>query len=184
MASRWQRSSLALFAILACAVPALAADAAKHGEKAGAEDVKFFEEQVKPILQANCIKCHGGEAKIKGGLRMTSRAELLKGGDTGAAVEPGNPDRSLLVKAIRYDDEELQMPPKAKLPQGQIDVLTQWVKRGAPMSPAADAPAVAAPGGHGAGGIPVTPEAKQFWSFQPVKRPEPPQVRKKEWVRN
>src|SRR5690348_3629579 len=72
----------------------------------------FFESQVRPILETACFKCHGGEAKIKGGLRLTSRAAILKGGDTGPAVSLDDPAKSLLLKAISYKDDDLQMPPK------------------------------------------------------------------------
>ena len=185
----WKVTAVVLpcaIAVLSC-VPSLLAEGdtkaqAAADAKFNPEQVKFYEEQVKPVLQAHCIKCHGGEAKIKGGLRLTSRAEVLKGGDTGPAASPDAPDKSLLLKAVRYEDEDLQMPPKQKLPQDKIDVLAKWVQMGLPWSPG-DAAPVAAPGAHSAGGIPVTPEAKTFWSFQPVKRPPVPQVKKADWVR-
>src|SRR4051794_20422451 len=77
-----------------------------------AQKVEYFEKEVKPLLEAKCFKCHGGEAKIKGGLRLTSRAGVMKGGDTGPAISIEAPAKSLLLKAISYTDEDLQMPPK------------------------------------------------------------------------
>src|SRR5947207_2811774 len=69
-----------------------------------AEQVRFFEERVRPILQARCLKCHGGGPKIRGGFRLDSRAAVLKGGDLGSAVALDQPERSLLLQAIRYEE--------------------------------------------------------------------------------
>src|SRR5438105_3101209 len=82
-----------------------------------------------PILKANCFSCHGDARKVKGGLRLTSRDLVLRGGASGGpAVSQGKLDQSLLLKAINYQD--LKMPPRGRLPQGQIDILTRWVKMG------------------------------------------------------
>src|SRR5262245_40038177 len=103
----------------------------KDPEKAvAAEQAAFFEKEVRPILAAHCVACHGGEEKIKGGLKLTSRADVLKGGRSGPAVDVEKPDDSLLLDAINYRSPK--MPPKGKLPQAQIDALTRWVQMGAP----------------------------------------------------
>src|SRR5947209_13956783 len=94
------------------------------------EPGRFFETQVRPVLQAQCLRCHGAEKKVRGGLRRTSRDALLKGGDGGPVVALDRPEESRLLQAINHRD--LKMPPKGKLPQAQIDVLTRWVKMGAP----------------------------------------------------
>src|SRR5688572_8182245 len=94
---------------------------------AGADD--FFEKSVRPILVEHCYRCHGPD-KQKGGLRVDSREALLSGGDSGAALAPGKPDESLLVKAVRYKDG-LEMPPSKRLSDDQIAVLAKWVKDGA-----------------------------------------------------
>src|SRR5262245_40351707 len=100
----------------------------KPGEKKFTpEEIAFFEKDVKPLLEANCLKCHGGE-KTKANLQFTSRAGVLKGGDQGPAVRLDKPDASLLLRAISYSDKQLEMPPKGKLPQKEIDTLTKWVK--------------------------------------------------------
>ena len=101
---------------------------------AEAEGVEFFEKKVRPILVDNCYKCHSREAeKLKGNLLLDTRDGLLKGGDTGPSIVPGQPDKSLLIKAVRYTDEDLQMPPKGKkLTAHQISDLETWVKIGAP----------------------------------------------------
>jgi len=96
-------------------------------------DLKFFESRVRPILVKNCLKCHGGGESIKGGLRLTSRSRLVHGGDTGPAVSLDDPAESLLLQAINY--ESYEMPPSGKLPQRDIDILTQWVHRGLPWTP-------------------------------------------------
>ncbi len=84
-----------------------------------AEQVRFFEEKAQPILKARCLKCHGGSGKIRGGFRLDDRSAVLKGGDLGPAVSLGQPDESLLLRAIRY--EELEMPPGGKLPPGEVE---------------------------------------------------------------
>src|SRR4051812_22227623 len=94
--------------------------------------ISFFESKVRPVLVEQCYKCHSAEAqanhKLKGGLLMDSREGLLKGGDTGPAVVPGDPEKSLLMKVISWSDPDLQMPPKKKLADAQIADLTKWVK--------------------------------------------------------
>lgn len=99
---------------------------------AEAEKVEFYQSQVLPILQEHCIKCHGGE-KTRGGLKLTSREAILKGGDIGPAVSIEKPAESLLIKAINYKDEDLQMPPKGKLAPEQIEVMARWVQMGLPF---------------------------------------------------
>ena len=150
---------------------------------AGMDGTKFFTTEVQPILEANCLKCHGGGEKIKGGLVMTDRDSLLKGGDTGSAVSVEKPKESLLLKAIGYTDADLQMPPKQKLPATEIAVLTKWVEMGSPMTTIATSqPARVATS---AKRIPpqVNAETMKFWSFQPVKRPALPEVARKDWIR-
>ena len=91
---------------------------------APADRADDFERHVRPMLVAHCLKCHG-DAKPKGGLSLTSRAALLKGGDSGPAVVPGDPERSLLVRAVRYLDDGTRMPPASKMPRADIDRLTE-----------------------------------------------------------
>jgi hypothetical protein len=142
-----------------------------------AEQARFFETQVRPLLQAQCLRCHGGAKKVRGGLRLTSREALLKGGDSGPAVCLDKPDDSRLLHAVNYDDPK--MPPKGKLPQAQIDVLTRWVKMGAPWPAEAGTVAV-----KHTGPPPVDEQARHFWSFRPVVRPPVPVVKDRAWVRN
>ncbi|MBA4066663.1 MAG: hypothetical protein C0501_23750, partial [Isosphaera sp.] len=135
---------------------------------AQADGVEFFEKKVRPVLVEHCLKCHGTDGdKAKGGLKLTSRADLLAGGDSGRAVVPGDPAKSLLVRAVRHDGE-LKMPPKGKLSDAQVADLARWVKDGAAW-PAAGTVAVPK-----AGGPLFTAEQRAFWAFQPVKPPPVP----------
>ena len=119
---------------------------------------EFFENKIRPLLADQCYKCHSSQApKLKGGLSLENREGWVKGGDTGPAIVPGNPDASLLIKAVRYTDEDLQMPPKGhKLSDDQIADLVNWVKMGAPDPRTGLAIAKKDP--------------KDHWAFKPVKR--------------
>ena len=97
------------------------------------EAVKFFEQRVRPVLAENCYECHSSRAKNVGGqLLLDTRDRRIAGGESGQAIVPGDPEASLLVKAIRRMDERPHMPPKQKLPDGVIADLTKWIALGAP----------------------------------------------------
>src|SRR5205807_1471055 len=103
-----------------------------------AEQERFFEDKVRPLLVANCWDCHGPK-KQESGLRLDSRTGVIDGGDSGErAVVPGDPDRSLLIKAVNHLGE-YHMPPKRKLAVDEIAALSEWVKAGAPW-PATKSP--------------------------------------------
>lgn len=141
---------------------------------------KFFSEQVRPIFEKSCLACHGGKTEeASGKLSLATREAFLKGGASGPAIQGKNPHESLLIKAIRYEGR--QMPPQGKLPQAQIDILTRWVKMGAPWSAQAAKGKAAEPAHHGP--PPVDAKARQFWSFLPVKRPALPKVKNAAWVK-
>jgi mono/diheme cytochrome c family protein len=107
---------------------------AAHGYGASAaDDAAFFSKSVQPILADNCIKCHGPDRQ-KGHLRLDSRDAVLAGGKSGPAIVVGKPEESVLIKAVRYTDDDLQMPPKKQLSDDDIKVLVDWVTRGAPWS--------------------------------------------------
>jgi mono/diheme cytochrome c family protein len=161
---------LALLAI-AWIIPALRARADDP------TDVEFFEKEVRPIFATRCQGCHGPE-KHKGDLRLDSRASILKGGRTGPAVVPGKPEESLLVDAINYGDL-FQMPPKSKLAGREIQALTQWVAQGAPW-PREDHSAASSSKAKTT--FDLKARAKH-WSFQPIRRPEPPSVKDSAWPR-
>jgi hypothetical protein len=156
---------------LAFAAVALAASlTAAAGEDAfSPEDLKFFEQNVRPILVNKCQRCHR-DGKESGELTLDSREGLLEGGDSGPAIVPGKPAESVLIDAVNYGNYE--MPPTGRLPQEDIDKLAEWVRRGAPW-----------PGKVGEGGPSVrkkgtkfSNEDKAWWSFQPIVRHAPPQI--------
>ncbi|MFN0053342.1 MAG: PSD1 and planctomycete cytochrome C domain-containing protein [Planctomycetales bacterium] len=144
------------------------------------EQEAFFEKSVRPILVARCFECHG-EKKQAGGLRLDSREGALKGGDGGVAVVAGKPEESRLVEVIRYS-ESVKMPPKGKLPDAEIDLLTEWIRQGVPFpaSPAATAPAL----GHLATPEGIDLARSTHWALQPIGRPEPPPVVQADWIRS
>ena len=155
-----------------------AAPDAKADAKADAEGAKFFDTEVETVLKAQCERCHGDE-KQKGGLRLDSREAILKGGDSGPAVNLDKPDDSLLLKAISYDHEDLQMPPSKKMAQSQIETLTKWVKMGLPWGEKKDE----TPAKHTMT-VPIDAKAKAWWAFQPVKKVAVPKVKDKIWALN
>ena len=142
------------------------------------EGLELFEKKIQPIFAETCYKCHSHDAdRIKGGLLLDSPEAALNGGDTGPALVPGKPEESLLIKAIRYTDSDLQMPPKGKkLSEEQIADLTEWVKLGAPR------PAPAATDRlHRRRS---TAEDIGWWAFQPVRRTVVPEVKNSRWSAN
>ena len=101
------------------------------GDSATQEQLDFFENRIRPVLIEHCFECHSDDAKTpKGGLRLDSRAAVLQGGDSGAAVVPGHAEQSILIEAVRY--ESLKMPPQGKLPEAIVSDLVNWVAMGAP----------------------------------------------------
>jgi hypothetical protein len=137
--------------------------AAEPDSKAAA----FFEARIRPLLVRRCLKCHGGE-KTSHKLRVDSRAAIVGGGQSGPAIVAGRPDDSLLIQAVRYGEDSLQMPPGGKLPQEEIALLERWVKLGAPWP---DAPKKRVAGD------------AMHWSFRPIRPVEPP-VDDSGWAEN
>lgn len=130
---------------------------------AAQDDAHFFETHVRPVLVEKCLGCHGDQ-KQSAGLRLDSREAMLKGGDSGAALIPGDVSGSHMIQAIRYDGD-LQMPPKKELPEAEKQALIHWVELGA-VWPQAAVPLKA----------PNADLAKTHWAFQPVSRPEVPVI--------
>src|SRR5215475_9334273 len=137
----------------------------------------FFESKVRPIFSENCYKCHSGATGApKAGLELDWKGGWEKGGTDGPAIVPGNPDKSLLIQAVRYTDSSLQMPPTAMLSADQIDDLVSWVRMGAP-DPRTARPSTNAASYGGA-------NKKDHWAFKPVSNPKPPAVKDSAWVKN
>ena len=137
-------------------------------------DTEFFESKVRPLLVNRCHECHSVKAKkMKGKLLLDSREGILKGGASGPAAVSGDIDKSLLIQAVRYAKEDLQMPRSGKLPAHEIAVLEEWVRRGVPYP----GPAVALTNEAGIDWA----KGRTFWSFQSPKLTAPPEVRDKAW---
>lgn len=122
----------------------------------------FFSSKIEPVLNRNCYECHSHAEKMKGGLTLDSRSGWEQGGDSGPSLVPGKPEDSLLVKMVRWTDEDHQMPPKKKLRAEELALLEEWVKRGA----------------HDPRVVPKVkrPDATNWWSLKPLVRPDVPVV--------
>lgn len=134
------------------------ANGARAADNAVNDAATFFELKIRPVLLGTCYKCHGGD-KVSAKLRIDSREALLKGGEGGPSIVPGDPQRSKLIHAIRYDDDDLEMPPKKQLSKETVANFSKWIRDGAqwPTTLASDK-AIAA----------------RHWSFQPIANPKPP----------
>ena len=121
----------------------------------------------------NCYECHSTQSKkVKGGLRLDSREGLVHGGDSGPVIVPGEPEKSVLIKAVRYTDKDLQMPPKdKKLPDNQIADLVEWVKLGAPDPRTSSAPTSQTSGPPPTNAAYDVAAARKQWALQPPKNP-------------
>jgi len=141
------------------------------------EQVAFFEGRVRPVLTEHCEDCHGTRSgKSKGGLLLDSRDGLVRGGDSGPVVAPGDPESSLLIQAVRRSDPNLAMPPDKPLPAEAIRDLETWVRMGAPDPRTGDAIATRDPK------VSIDwNQAREWWAFQPVADPTPPQVHRRDW---
>ena len=158
-------------ALLAATFAASILSAPTAQAAASREQLDFFEKKIRPILAENCYKCHSiAEGKKRGELTLDTREGSVKGGELGPAIVPGDLDKSLLIKAVRYNDEDLQMPPKTKLSSAQIADLEAWVKMGAPDP--RDGKLIAS-----------SPRdiAKKHWAFQPIKKPAVPSSINRSW---
>ena len=137
-------------------------------DKPNRAGLDFFERKIRPVLVKHCYECHSAKSKnIRGGLLVDTRVGIRKGGETGPGVVPGKPGKSVIVGALKHADFE--MPPTGKLPKAVIADFEKWIKMGAPdprdgkaRLPAAKTIDLA--------------KARQFWSFRPLVKPEPPKV--------
>lgn len=144
---------------------ALATSTVSMARPRQSKERQFFESKVRPLLADNCFECHGAK-KQKGGLRLDSRPAILKGGDSGPAIVPGEPAESLLIDAVTYLNSDLEMPPKRKLGKRQVETLTTWIAMGAPW-----------PGGpkgelaRDEKTFEITDKDRAYWAFQPLASP-------------
>ena len=153
--------------VLMCVV--LAAEEPVATQSPTAQQVRFFENQIRPLLADRCLKCHG-DKKQSGGLRLDSREALLRGGDSGAAVLPGDPAESLLLRAVRQVDDDLRMPKGGQLTPRQVAALARWIEMGAPF-PAATRPR-------------RRTRDPQHWAFRPLGKTPLPATAGATWPRS
>ncbi|MGD0296484.1 MAG: DUF1549 domain-containing protein, partial [Bryobacteraceae bacterium] len=162
----FSRTAVGLFA---CVSAALAATSAP-------DSPDFFEARIRPVLANNCFACHAASAL--GGLRVDSREGMLKGGKSGTAMIPGDPEKSLLIQAVRQTNPKLKMPMGGKLKDQEIADLDAWVKAGANW-PATAAPVVNPKSGE----YVITTEQRAFWSFQPLRATSAPAPNSTTWAK-
>ncbi len=156
-------TTVTAWAVMSAGISAVAADPPGS--------VEFFESRIRPILVEHCYECHAGNAsEIKGGLRLDSHDAARRGGDSGAAIEPGKSSESLLMEAVRY--KGLEMPPDGKLPESVIADFSAWIDAGA-VDPRTNSP--------GGTPVPVSGENSDHWSFRPLTRPTIPDVENRSW---
>ncbi|XAM01726.1 PSD1 and planctomycete cytochrome C domain-containing protein [Phycisphaeraceae bacterium D3-23] len=179
--SAWGAAILASVAALSVlsrgyANPGAEATGLRAGDAAqlDADTVSFFVEQVRPILEDRCLRCHGGD-KVNGGLSLADGASFFVGGDGGAAVDLGAHEASAFLTAISYTDIDLEMPPTGKMPAEEIEVLRQWVLSGAPW-PGGEAGQLAEGDGAAAAhdGPMTIEEGRDAWAYSRVVRPDVP----------
>ena len=168
------RLLISFLALLAMPLPA-------WSQRAGPDSpalVEFFEKKIRPLLADNCYNCHSANTNSHGGLRVDDRNGLIVGGGRGPAVVPGQPEKSLLLQAVRHTHKDVKMPPKKHLSDEQIGDLTRWIKEGAAW-PRAKLPASLAK---------INPEyarlRKEHWAWQPLQKTSVPVVRDAAWPRS
>lgn len=122
---------------------------------------EFFSSKIEPLLKQHCYECHSHEGRMKGGLTLDSKSGWENGGDLGPAIQAGRPDKSLLIKMVRWSDEDHRMPPEEKLADAEIALLEEWVRLGAPDPRVLDQ---------------NQPNATDWWSLKPLTTPDLPTI--------
>lgn len=165
VSKRWTCCSPNCWLLISCWMALSIATASAAENEASQVASTFFEQHIRPTLAQHCIKCHG-PAKQEGELRLDSLAGMLNGGESGAAIVPGDPAESRLISAIRHDD--LEMPPDGRLPEQTIQNFALWIQSGAGWPDHAQEIRETA--------AYITDQDRQWWAFQPISDPPPPQV--------
>ncbi|MFP6763489.1 MAG: DUF1549 domain-containing protein, partial [Planctomycetaceae bacterium] len=169
--------SCRLLACLSVALPTVSAETTTVRGADTAAGIAFFEQRIRPVLVKHCYKCHSARSaktgNLAGGLQLDTREGIRLGGETGSSVVPGKPDQSLLLAAIRHE-QDLEMPPEGDpLPPAVVAAFDQWIAMGAP-DPRDGRPVAA---------VFNFTQARNFWSLQPVQSPAPPTVIDQAWPR-
>ncbi|MDA1006095.1 MAG: PSD1 and planctomycete cytochrome C domain-containing protein [Verrucomicrobia bacterium] len=163
----------------------LAGSALHGGTEFSAEDITYFSEKVRPVLEEHCFRCHGGldkegKAKVRAGLQLISRKGILMGGEHGPAFDEADSAKSLILHVLSYEDDDLKMPPKGKLEPEVAAVFAEWVKRGLPWTPEDADYLVEVEDEHGEITT-INETTKSYWSYKPMVRPEVPVVDDAAW---
>lgn len=154
---------------------ALLGDEPIANEPIPASGSEFFETKIRPVLVEHCYECHGAESQpAQGNFQLDTRAGIRRGGDTGPAVVPGDPEASLLISALRHD--MFEMPPDRRLDDSVVANFETWIQRGAPDP---------REGGSKQPSVPAIDldKGREFWAYQPVRPPAPPETRDAAWPR-
>lgn len=168
---RWVTDGLAIAALLPClAICGLVT--CSLATAAPPDSVEFFEQRIRPVLVEHCYSCHAADTDQEGGLSLDTKQGWQVGGDSGAAIVPGDSEASRLMRVISYQDPELEMPPDNKLPETIIDDFRRWIEAGA-MDPRTETP----------NGVTRKHEteidwnrARMHWAYQPIKQTKPPLI--------
>ncbi len=163
--------TLSLFLVLAQAF-SYAADEA---------GIAFYRDEVYPILEAECFRCHGGEDKLKGEFRVTSREGLLRGAEYGPGYNEADPKQSIFLKMVHYESDEYQMPPKSKLPAEDLAILDKWFEMGVPYDPELEIKGDASEAHRG---FAVTEADRQWWAYKPISDAAAPEPARSDWAIN
>ena len=155
----------------------VAVTSSAQGQEPTAKGVEFFEAKIRPVLVQHCYECHSTQAgKVRGGLKVDSRAALLQGGETGPAIVPRSLEKSLLYQSLSYDGD-YQMPPKGKLPDAVLADFRQWVLMGAPDPRETKIqPTVRS--------IIDLEQGRTFWAYRPIAQTKPPQTSSDSWAQS
>lgn len=139
----------------------------------------FFETQAWPIIERECLRCHGTEGTPKGGLRLDSREAMLRGGDRGPALDETRPEQSLILEMISWKSDEYEMPPTGQLPDADLAIITEWILEGGTW-----ADGIGADSGDASREEKEVPLGGDWWAWQTLERPAIPAVSDQGWVRN
>jgi hypothetical protein len=146
------------------------------------QETNFFEKKIRPILSKNCYECHSAKSKsLKAGLLLDRKAGWVRGGKNGAVIIPGQPSKSILMNALRYDKHDLQMPPSGKLSDSILADFDRWISMGAHDPRNSSLDEVFAVGGLRAKSF---EEGRKFWAFKPIRFTNLPEVQKDEWIQD
>ncbi|MEM7148095.1 MAG: DUF1549 domain-containing protein, partial [Verrucomicrobiota bacterium] len=158
-----------------------AADLPADHAQSMAKSRTLFTKHVRPLFIESCLECHGGE-KVRGGLNLNTRKDLLAGGDTGPSIVPGHPENNFLIEVVKHAEEPFMPKGDApKLTEQEISHLSQWIATGA----AYDAPLIADSEAADADGpMTVTDSDRNFWSFKPLEVVNPPSATTDSWSKN